>query len=196
MKLENLFAITQVTVYDNTQVEFTFRTDIRSVSWMTDTRCGIAIFGAVRFWHTTQVHQTVSRISAYIYRRTALLCVLVLAGCSSGPPECSVEGTVRYLSKPIAEGIIRFVPIDDTQGAGGAAEIHFGKYVVTTPGMCAGNYQVMISAFVETGRTLASDGVNPPIQEKRQILPKKFNVESNLQAVLAGGLNVKEFILE
>jgi hypothetical protein len=134
--------------------------------------------------------------SADLVGGALLLGVLILVGCSSGPPECSVEGFVQYRSEPVADGIIRFVPIDNTIGPGGAGEIRFGKFAVTTPGMRAGNYQVMISAFAETGRTLASDGTTPPIKEKRQVLPPKFNVNSSLQVQLAGGLNTKEFHLD
>src|SRR6476620_8893653 len=52
--------------------------------------------------------------------------LLLLSGCAGA--ESSISGTVNLDGKPVAEGDIRFIPMEGTAGADAGAVIRVGKY--------------------------------------------------------------------
>jgi hypothetical protein len=81
---------------------------------------------------------------------SALLLVIVAAGCSNGPKRHPVSGTVTLGGKPVALGEIIFEPdaAKGTTAPGSVAQITDGHYV-TQPGLgvVGGAYIVRIVPF-------------------------------------------------
>lgn len=117
-----------------------------------------------------------------------LLLILALTGCGSmgdSPPRRVVQGLAAYDSKPIAYGVIRFLP--QPSGPLTTAVITDGYYVCNSKGgVPAGEVRVEITALPKTeGMTeeeLLAKGV-PPVVE----IPAKYNKESTLKEKIPSG---------
>jgi hypothetical protein len=77
----------------------------------------------------------------------ALVGVLACAGCTQEEKLHRVSGTVTYSGRPIAKGVIHFVPQAD--GPAGFANIGDGKYDTARQGqgVRGGTYDVRINGF-------------------------------------------------
>lgn len=109
----------------------------------------------------------------------ALLASLVPAGCSRGPREVSVRGEVNLDNVPLAQGSIRFAPLDGSTTTQ-AAMIKDGKF--ETRLQCT-TYRVEISSprILEKPRkpTQGAPGDDDPFIEER--IPTRYNLHSKLQ---------------
>src|SRR5262245_45567977 len=76
---------------------------------------------------------------------------LLLCGCAGS--EVSSSGTVTLDGKPLADGDIRFIPIEGTSGPDAGAEIKDGKYNAFQTGLAGGKYRVSIAGHKESGYT-------------------------------------------
>jgi hypothetical protein len=103
-------------------------------------------------------------------RLLGLVVVLALGGCSSGPPNCNVSGTVNLDGKPLAEGEISFVSDDSTIPAG-VGPVSNGSFNFTVK---AGKKTVRVYA------KRAVPGTNPPMYN--EALPGRYNAQSELTA--------------
>ena len=134
---------------------------------------------------------------------TGVIAALLL-GCSgpSGPEKVSVSGTVSIDGKSLEQGTISFVSLEG--GRTSITKIADGEYYIArNDGPYPGPQKVVIQAFQKTGKMLTVDKPlpTPPgegrrippgglkIEEKRQILPARYNSESTLKTTLESGNN-------
>ena len=120
-----------------------------------------------------------------------------LVGCSGGDgiERVDVTGTVTYQGQPVQEGTITF----DPQGKGpvAGAQITGGTYQATGRGAVpVGNYLVRISSTVEDRENWVEDAMPEP--PRKELLPEKYNRESELQREVPSGAGsmVMNFELE
>ena len=126
------------------------------------------------------------------------IAVVIFMGCGqSGPRRVDVSGNVTLNGQPLAEGSIRLVPFDGGLTAGSAIEdgrFHIAKH----EGPVAGEYRVEIVSFQPTGRQISDpDFPGQMRQERRQIIPARYNRDSTLStAVPDSGSHCEDFVLE
>ncbi len=123
--------------------------------------------------------------------RTFTITVLVLsfvtlAGCGSGDgrERIPVSGTVTYQGQPVANGEIRFQPIEGTKTSPSGATIKDGQYKVTARGgLPVGKFCVVITAFRPEARQALKKqkgGIGDDGKLLLQFLPPKYNNKSEL----------------
>jgi hypothetical protein len=120
----------------------------------------------------------------------ALLALCAAIGCGGGAKTGQVEGTVTVNGNPLLEGAILFIPVNgDTATAGG--QIAEGKYSVEVP---VTQHQVQISAnVIDTQKTPPNATADQIVM--KQLVPNRYNVESELVMDVVGGVNKKDFAL-
>ncbi len=127
----------------------------------------------------------------------------VVIGCSSAEYErAAVSGQVTFQGEPVSEGSIVFFPVGDTKGVSAGADIVAGRYeLAASEGPVVGTNRVEIQALRKTGRQIpdlmgdVSDPNRPLIDEKVNVLPPQFNVDSQLTREIAAGENQLDFEL-
>jgi len=132
----------------------------------------------------------------------ALLAVLAGCGGHQGPEIAVVSGKVTYAGQPVAEGMLRFEPMEGTEGPACAAVIKAGRYEVKARGgVPVGKHRVRIWASRPIAGAKAapqdlqfSDTEGPP---QEQYLPAKYNDKSELEVTIPpkGGKVVRDFDL-
>ena len=125
-----------------------------------------------------------------LYRPSAQTFVLlaVLAGC--GPRDelqrVLVSGDVTYDGQPVAIGQIRFVPLPGTNGPTSVERVLEGKYTTSsTGGVPVGKHRVEITAH--DPEEYDNRPMGPGVQPIRQLLPEKYNRQSELEATVESG---------
>lgn len=128
-----------------------------------------------------------------------LLCLgtLLLAfsvGCTGNAPK-SVSGKVTLDGEPVKGGSVVFLPAD-VNGTKGAAEIIDGSYLIGgDSGLKPGKYRVEISWFKPTGRKIPSADPGFTTDETREVIPAKYNTNSELKADIGARENTHNFTL-
>ena len=126
----------------------------------------------------------------------ALVALGLLNGCGrsgSGLEKVVVTGTVTLDTQPIANGEIRFHPIDGTQGPVSGAPIRDGKYIAQGKGgVPFGTHRVVITGF-RPGRNAAANPEGGPVE---QYVPAKFNDQSILTAEVTADTETANFDLK
>ncbi len=125
--------------------------------------------------------------------------LLAFTGCArvDGPERVLVSGKVAYGGQPIQDGRIRFIPVSGTSSPAMPTFIQNGQYnTAEVGGIVVGSYRVEILAYDPTELANRSPGFGQP--PPRQILPTKFNKESQLSLELVSGTGQLEhdFILK
>jgi hypothetical protein len=125
------------------------------------------------------------------------LAVLLISGCSKGPPFGQVTGKVTLDGKEIADGSIRFVPLDgNTATAGGT--IKNGAFDVRVP---VNKVRVEISAASTQGIGSSEAGTESfggdgnyvmPVD----LIPVRYNGKSELTLDVAAGANPIDYDLK
>ena len=111
-------------------------------------------------------------------------------GCSKGPPVGDVRGEVTLDGKPVAEGSIRFSPLDGQSSTAGAIIVD-GKFQSLVP---VANHRVQISAAqLPPGGMISRD--NAPVMIK-ELIPEEYNAKSTLTLDVKEGRNEPEFHLK
>lgn len=135
-----------------------------------------------------------------------LLLTLFITGCSEatqGPQRAAVSGTVQLNGSPLAQGIIRFVPTDGTQGPKVSLPIQDGQFAADTDhGPVAGTNRVEIQSTDDGG--LAMDDEEAVEELRRQprkisvvTVPPIYNTHSQLkEQLLTDQLNELTFELQ
>jgi hypothetical protein len=120
-----------------------------------------------------------------------LLTLLAGAGCSGGAG--SVSGTVTLNGEPLKEGVVRFVPADGT-GQTVTADIKDGKFTADVP---PGDMRVEFSAPRPTGKKqkMYDTPDSPVVEETVELLPERYNVQSDLKLKVKGGGQTEKFEL-
>jgi hypothetical protein len=121
--------------------------------------------------------------------------LLGCGGASDG--RVAVSGRVAFQGQDVAVGQIRFVPGKETRGPLTVARIENGKYHTDdTGGVPIGTHRVEILAYDAEEYATAPRGPGvPPI---RQLLPEKYNRQSELVLVLESSPTTieKDFVLD
>jgi hypothetical protein len=91
------------------------------------------------------------------------LLALLLAGCGPGRGRVPVSGTVTFDGQPLENGAIRF---GGEQGAAGVGDIVNGRFSMSETGsqggVLPGNYDVLISSWIEERGSVRADGSFSP----------------------------------
>jgi hypothetical protein len=127
------------------------------------------------------------------------LAILGLAGCGGG--RVPVTGSVSYKGEPVGEGTIAFVAADPAGGgeaANASGEIKDGKYSIqAVRGPKPGKYKVEVYWNKKTGRMVPTPGdADVKMPETKQLLPPKYNRQSELTADITSGGNTVNFDLK
>jgi hypothetical protein len=126
--------------------------------------------------------------------------LLALSGCGpkDDPLHRTVTGTVTLNGKPLSGAMLRFIPVEGTEGTGGQARTGpDGTYRLLdgrgNPGAAPGNYKVTVSKrLMPNGSDVPPDDNTPPMNSPaRESLPAKYSDagHTELQATVpdAGG---------
>lgn len=126
-----------------------------------------------------------------------------LVGCggdSDNLPREGFSGKVAVEGKPLAKGLITFLPASPEVTTQGGSVVIDGKYEVPqSQGLVPGKYKVVITSPDDKGAEILDKTNNapglPPII-KKEVIPSQYNSASLLTAeVKAGAKNVFEFNL-
>jgi hypothetical protein len=115
-----------------------------------------------------------------------------LAGCGRGGGLTSISGTVTYDGKPLEKGLISFVPADG-KGPTAAAPVTDGKYSLK---VAPGKKLVKIEGYQVTGQHPFSRYNPRVVVEQKQILPSRYNTNSELARDIAPTDRTCDFALE
>jgi hypothetical protein len=123
-----------------------------------------------------------------------LLAVAALAaGCAKGPPMGEVTGTVTVNGTPANTGSVSFFPVDGKAGTAGAV-IEAGKYTAQVP---VGKAKVQIRVSKIVGKKKLYDTPNSPVQSiMQEVLPPKYNDQTEIELDVQRGKNQKDFDLK
>ena len=113
----------------------------------------------------------------------ALLPVL-LAGCSKGRPMGDVRGRVTINGQPLAQGAVRFIPVNgDTHTTGG--DVKDGSFRVQVP---VSKQRVEFSANVIDREKTPPNATADQIIMK-MLVPDRYNARSELTLDVVSGVN-------
>jgi hypothetical protein len=116
----------------------------------------------------------------------------VLAGCSSDLQHGTVGGKVTLDGRPLAAGLIRFVPVDG-QTATADATIVDGEFTARMP---IGEKCVTISAPKVVGKRKAYETADSPtIDIVEELLAARYNARSELMLSVTAGEQSHDFTL-
>lgn len=124
---------------------------------------------------------------------TALTCavIVLVVGCDRGdlPDLAPVSGTVTMDGQPLANKEVVFAPKGGRPSVGRTNEQgqYTMMYTVEIPGAIIGEHKVIISTPLPEGGNYAG---------YRETVPKKYNVNSELQTEVTSGRNRKDFDLK
>ncbi len=112
------------------------------------------------------------------------------AGCAGRPYDGAVrlpvKGKVTLDGEPVDGGVISFIPQSDSQRPTGNPVINGEFTVPEAQGANEGSYRVEILWNKPTGKQyLDKDDTGQMINEVKQIIPKKYNRESELIAEIS-----------
>ena len=130
------------------------------------------------------------------------LCALIipLVGCSNGRPVGDVHGTVTLDGNPLEEGAVQLSPIDGQAPTAGAQIVN-GKFETRA---AIAKYRVKIESNValgpdgkklETGKRIDKYASTPQFTVK-QLVPDKYNTNSELELDVKSGLNEPHYDLK
>jgi hypothetical protein len=120
----------------------------------------------------------------------ALLSVSSLSGCAQKANVGEVKGTVTLDGKPLEDGTIRFTPIEG-RGPLAGATIKAGEFSTT---VAAGKHRVEISSTKMAGGPV--DRHSNAVETVLQLIPEKYNTQSELTLDVQSGLNEPQFDLK
>jgi hypothetical protein len=120
-----------------------------------------------------------------------VLCAISAIGCSSGEKVGQVQGRVSVNGQPVAEGDIRFLPMDGGSRATGGL-ITNGAFDVEVP---VGKQRVEIfSNVIDEAKTPPNPTPEQIVMKK--LVPDRYNIESEEVLEVKPGLNEPVFDLK
>lgn len=145
------------------------------------------------------VTKTKPDVFSSVRRLGVLLCGVVLLsvlGCGHNG-RVAVEGTVTLDGQPLDEAQIEFSPMPGSSGPTAGGDIVGGKFTIPADkGPFVGKCNVKIIKAGLTGRKSFDPRRNAMVEEYAQILPARYNDQSELEAeITSGGPNSFEFAL-
>jgi hypothetical protein len=122
-----------------------------------------------------------------------LFAVAALTGCSGGDPNFSeVSGSVTVDGQPLKEGNITFSSVSGNAPSAGGP-IADGKYAAKVH---IGSTKVEIRASKVVGQKKVYDTPDSPVQPiMEEVLPAKYNEQTELTLEVEPGTTVKDFDL-
>jgi len=134
-----------------------------------------------------------------------LIVLMSVVGCgTSGPERTPVNGAVLFDGKPMAAGVIRFIPAQGTKGPAAVGAVNQGFYEIPkAQGPVAGPHRIEIEGQVELPFEIDDEqAFAKAFRETKgkplppQPVPAQFNHQSTLTAdVLADGQTKFDFDL-
>ncbi|MBN1853202.1 MAG: hypothetical protein JW829_10780 [Pirellulales bacterium] len=122
-----------------------------------------------------------------------LAAFLLVPGCSDQMKTGDVTGNIQVDGQPARTGSIAFIPVDGKSPTAGA-EILGGQYSAKVP---LGEVKVEIRVSKVVGHKKLYDTPNSPIQPiLEEVLPEKYNNQTELQMKVEPGKNQKDFDLK
>lgn len=121
-----------------------------------------------------------------------LCCCILIVGCSKKSNRSTVAGTVTLDGQPLKSGVIRFMPADG-QTASADSIITDGKFSASVP---PGEKKISISAPKVTGqRRVYETPDSPMIDIVHELVPAKYNVQTELTLTVSASSQEKDFPL-
>ena len=124
-------------------------------------------------------HKSPSAVRGPVFAFAMVACwsiaVTVMSGCGHGGanhPSAKIEGAVTVSGKPLADGLIMFMPQQAGHAVGVKAAIKDGCYVADKVPL--GKVLVLFNAVQETGRMIESKLTEKPQPERIDIIPAKY----------------------
>lgn len=113
----------------------------------------------------------------------------------SGPARAAVSGKVIFGGELITNGAIALIPENETSRRSGG-KIQDGLYSISEPnGPNLGKYRVEIRWPKPTGAKVKDSDSGVEIDEMKEAVPARFNVNSELAIEIKPGLNEKNWEL-
>jgi hypothetical protein len=126
-------------------------------------------------------------------RRFLSFVLVSVAGCSGASAQGTVNGTVTLDDQPLKEGVVRFVPVDGN-GQTKTANVKDGRFTTALP---AGALRVEFSAPMVVGRRPAYNTPESPMVDiVEELLPARYNVQSELRITVKNGSQEETFSLK
>ncbi|MBN2292516.1 MAG: hypothetical protein JXM70_08835 [Pirellulales bacterium] len=126
----------------------------------------------------------------------ALFSLLALIGCGGADNRAGVSGKVLLDGRPVAKGTISFIPVEGTEGPTSGGDIINGEYAVTSDkGVAVGKNRVIIRSVVKSGRKI-NMGNGDVDDEWVQMIPARYNKQSDLICIIQAGSNQQDFELQ
>ena len=131
-----------------------------------------------------------------IFAPVAFALLGLALGCSDGQSFGDVQGEVNFDGKPLAEGVVRFVP-EDGKTSTASALVAAGKFREKVP---VGTHRVEISS------PKLPKGINSQKEMKRgtvdegaaleELIPEKYNSRTTLKTQVKSGTNEVKYDLQ
>jgi hypothetical protein len=124
-----------------------------------------------------------------------LACLTISTGCGkSDNARAPVHGAVTLDGKPLETGSILFVPAPGVHGAVAGGAIQNGRYELTDKAEAAiGANRVEIRSARSTGKAIQYAPGTAVSREVIQLIPKRYNSESELKVEVKPGPNTADF---
>jgi hypothetical protein len=121
-------------------------------------------------------------------------CLTSFTGC--GPsPGAAVSGQVTLDGAPLDDATITFVPVGSGQRQAAWTTIKDGHYkIVAKDGLGNGQFRVEIRALRTTGAKANPN--EPELINAREIVPGRYNAQSELTTDIKSGANTADFELK
>ena len=119
--------------------------------------------------------------------------LVTTAGCEKDSG-CRVSGTVTLDGAPLPDGVAMFLPDkSDPRLRTVSAVVTNGEF---TAHLLPGKYRVAFTSDQPSGRKIEADlGTGVMIDEYVQVIPRKFNADTQLEVEIAGDRDDLEFTL-
>lgn len=125
--------------------------------------------------------------------KTLLLPAMLICGCAEDSNLGVVTGTVRVDGEPAKTGGITYIPIDGASGTSGAMILD-GQYTARNVPIGSHKVQINLSRIVGYQKLYNTpDSPTHPVLE--EMLPEKYNVETELTLDVKPGKNEKNYDL-
>ncbi|HEX3150404.1 MAG TPA: hypothetical protein VHR66_20165 [Gemmataceae bacterium] len=109
---------------------------------------------------------------------------IVATGCQGGSTS-TLTGTVTVDGQPLKDGAVRFIPLDPSKGGTAGAVIKDGTFTCQVP---VGEMRVEFNGAKVVGKRKAYDTPDSPMVDiVEELLPAKYNTQSELKITIKGG---------
>lgn len=129
------------------------------------------------------------------------LALSLLAGCgdSTSGNRAAIQGEVTLDGKPLAQGAIKFTPMENTPGVVTGVPIQDGRFQLPPEiGAAVGWNRVEITAMRKTGKKVQDPFGSPgkTVEMEMSAVAPRFNTSSTLKLEVKPGDNAAQFAVE